>query len=262
MSEDHVLYAMQGHVATITLNRPDRLNALSRLMLEQLSQFLIHANEDPEVRVVILTGAGRGFCAGYDLKDEADGKGLRSSGVARLSLTNSAPPLALHNMDKPTICAVNGPAAGYGMDLALGCDMRIMSNTAKLAPAFTKIGVLPESGGTWMLPRLIGWAKACEFFMRGVPASAEESLALGLVNRVVEAENLTEETQKLAQEIAANAPLSIQATKKAMRLGMEQTFETNVQYVYSILMQLFQSNDFAEGARAFMERRPPDFKGN
>src|SRR5690348_5686916 len=112
MNEDHVLFAMQGHVATITLNRPDRLNALSPRMLEQLSEYLEHANEDPEVRVLILTGAGRGFCAGYDLKDEAEGKGLRSAGRLRLSLTNSAPPLALHNMDKPTICAVNGPAAG------------------------------------------------------------------------------------------------------------------------------------------------------
>jgi len=260
MDEAHAIYQVEDYVATITLNRPERLNALSPLMLSQLSEYLTQANNDPAVRVVILTGAGRGFCAGYDLKDEAEGKGLKSQSV-HFNLPANAPPLALHNLDKPTICAVNGPAAGYGMDLALGCDMRIMSREAKLAPAFTRMGVLPESGGTWMLPRMIGWAKACEVFMRGVPLSAEESLAQGLVNRVVEGQDLMSQTNKLAQEIAANAPLSIQATKKAMRLGLEQTFESNVQYTYTILMQLFQSQDFAEGARAFIERRPPHFEG-
>ncbi len=261
MNEEHVLYEVKNHVATLTLNRPDRLNALSQPMLALLSKYLIEANSDREVRVVVLTGAGRGFCAGYDLKDEAEGKGLRGTTAAHFNLPNDAPPLALHNLDKPTICALNGPAAGYGMDMALGCDMRLMSNTAKLAPAFTKIGVLPESGGTWMLPRMIGWAKACEVFFRGGPLSAEEALAYGLVNRVVAPEALLDETYTLAYEIAANAPLSIQATKKAMRMGLEQNFETNIQYTYTILLQLFQSQDFAEGARAFMERRPPNFEG-
>lgn len=259
MGEQHVLYEVNNHIVTLTLNRPDRLNALSPLMISQLSEYLGRAGEDPDVRVVVLTGAGRGFCAGYDLKDEAEGKGLKEA--VKFNLPGNAPPLALHNLDKPTIAAVNGPAAGYGMDLALGCDLRIMAKTAKLAPAFTRLGVLPESGGTWMLPRMIGWSKACEVFFRGTPLSAEESLALGLVNRVVEADRALEEACALASEIAANAPLSIQATKKAMRMGLEHGFETNVQYTYTILLQLFQSYDFGEGARAFMERRPPNFEG-
>lgn len=261
MNDDHVLYEVREHIATITLNRPDRLNALSIRMIQQLGDYLVAANEDREVRVVVLTGAGRGFCAGYDLKDEAEGKGLRQQAELSLILPASSPPLSLHNLDKPSICALNGPAAGYGMDLALGCDMRLMAQEAKLAPAFTRLGVLPESGGTWLLPRMIGWAKASEVFMRGGQFSPEECLALGLVNRVVEGQNLMTETYALAGEIASHAPLSIQATKRAMRMGLEQTFEANVQYVYGLLHQLFQSRDFAEGARAFIERRKPEFEG-
>jgi enoyl-CoA hydratase/carnithine racemase len=262
MSSDHVLYSKQDYIATITLNRPDRLNALSISMLDMLSRYLVDAARDNAVRVIVLTGAGRGFCAGYDLKDEADGKGLRSLiKDSPVSIPNDSPPLALHNLDKPVICAINGAAAGYGMDLTLGCDIRLISTTAKLAPAFSQLGVLPESGGTWLLPRIVGWAKASEIFLRGAPLSADEALAIGLVNRVVEPDRLLDETYMLAAEIASNAPLSIQATKRAMRLGLDQTFESNVQYVYAVLVQLFQSKDFEEGARAFMEKRKPRFEG-
>lgn len=259
---DHVLYKVEGNIATITLNRPERLNALSGTMIRQLSHYLQEADTDFKVRVVVLTGAGKGFCAGYDLKDEAEGKGLKSGDPRfKYRLNNDAPPLVLHAMDKPVLCAINGAAAGYGMDLTLGCDIRLMSSEAKLAPAFTKISVLPESGGTWLLPRMVGWAKASEIFFRGTPLNADEALSLGLVNRVATPDKLLEETYNMAGEIADNAPLSIQATKKAMRLGLEQTFETNVHYVFNVLMQLFQSEDFNEGARAFVERRKPEFKG-
>jgi enoyl-CoA hydratase/carnithine racemase len=215
------------------------------------------------VRVVILTGAGKGFCSGLDLKEAAAGQGIGGGvggAIQRFDLRN-APPTVLHNVDKPTICALNGAAAGYGMDLALGCDIRIAADTAKLAPAFARRGVLPESGGTWLLPRLVGWAKAAEIAFTGRTLLAEECLSLGLVNRVVPADLLAKETRALAEEIAANAPLAVQATKRMMRIGLDETFEANVHHVFLQLLPLFRSKDFQEGVAAFVERRAPKFEG-
>jgi enoyl-CoA hydratase/carnithine racemase len=252
-------YDVRDHVATLTLNRPERLNAISAVMLDGFSRALRAAHEDPEVRVIVLTGAGKGFCAGLDLKDEAAGQGLTSSGM-RFDL-GTAPPVVLHNLDKPVLCAINGAAAGYGLDLALGCDLRIAADDAKLAAVFTKRGVLPESGGSWLLPRLVGWARACEIAFRGLVLSAQEALALGLVNKVVPADALAAETARWAQEIAANAPLAVQATKRMMRLGLDETFEANVHHVFLQLLPLFASQDFREGMAAFLERRPARFTG-
>lgn len=262
---EDLLYEVEGGIATITLNRPDRLNAISFAMLESLSRALREADLDRGVRVIILTGAGRGFCAGLDLKDLAAGTGIGAAGggdlaSARFDLAG-APPIVLHNTDKPVICALNGAAAGYGMDLALGCDIRLASREAKLAAVFTKRGILPESGGAWLLPRLVGWAKAAEVAFRGLTLSAEEALQLGLVNHVVEPERLMPAAKEMAAEIAANAPLAVQATKRMMRLGLDETFEANVHHVFLQLLPLFRSKDFGEGVRAFMDRRPPLFEG-
>jgi enoyl-CoA hydratase/carnithine racemase len=260
---DEVLFSVEGHVATLTLNRPDRLNAISMPMLDRLSELLGSCDRDPDVRVIVLTGAGRGFCSGLDLKDLAAGKSIGSEGslgVARFDL-HGAPPIVLHGVDKPTVCALNGPAAGYGMDLALGCDMRIAATGAKLAASFTKRGVLPESGGTWLLPRLVGWARACEIAFTGRTLDASECLALGLVNRVVADELVQKEARAVAEEIAANAPLAVQATKRMMRLGLEESFEANVHHVFLQLLPLFRSEDFGEGLKAFLERRAPKFEG-
>jgi len=262
MSED-LLYAKDGAIATLTLNRPDRMNAITAAMLDALSEALVDADRDPAVRVIVLTGAGRGFCAGLDLKDVASGQNIGSDAgalPARFDLRN-APPIVLHQVDKPTVCALNGAAAGYGMDLALGCDIRIASERAKFAAAFAKRGVLPESGGTWLLPRLLGWARACEVAFTGRTLSAAECLELGLVNRVVPEELFAKEVRALAEEIAANAPLAVQATKRMMRLGLEESFESNVHQVYLQLLPLFRTRDFQEGVRAFLERRPPRFEG-
>ncbi|HYB13618.1 MAG TPA: enoyl-CoA hydratase-related protein [Myxococcota bacterium] len=259
---DELLFRREGAVATLTLNRPERLNAISQGMLEALSRHLVECNRDPSVRVVVLTGAGKGFCAGLDLKDVATGQGIGSGGLGaeRFDLRD-APPLVLHNLDKPTICALNGAAAGYGMDLALGCDIRIAAESAKLAPAFAKRGVLPESGGTWLLPRLVGWSRACEIAFTGRTLSAAECVSLGLVSRMVPDELLAKEVQVLAAEIAANAPLAVQATKRMMRLGQDETFEANVHHVFLQLLPLFRSRDFKEGVAAFIERRAPHFEG-
>ncbi|HBZ68717.1 MAG TPA: enoyl-CoA hydratase [Deltaproteobacteria bacterium] len=261
---DELLFTRDGAVATLTLNRPDRLNAISSGMLDALSRALVDCDRDPGVRVVVLTGAGKGFCAGLDLKDVAAGKGFGSAGeiadLGRFDLRD-APPIVLHNLDKPTICALNGAAAGYGMDLALGCDIRIAAARAKLAPAFAKRGVLPESGGTWLLPRLVGWSRACEIAFTGRTLPAEECLSLGLVSRVVPDELLAKEVHALAMEIAANAPLAVQATKRMMRLGQDETFEANVHHVFLQVLPLLRSRDFKEGVAAFAQGRAPKFEG-
>ncbi len=260
-----LLYEVSGGVATITLNRPDRLNAITGPMLESLSKVLRDSDVNREVRVIVITGAGRGFCAGLDLKDLAAGTGIgandgASLANARFDLAGS-PPIVLHTTDKPVICALNGPAAGYGLDMALGCDIRIASTVAKLAAVFTKRGILPESGGSWLLPRLIGWAKAAEVAFRGMTLSAEEALEMGLVNRVVEPDQLMAVTHEIAAEIAANAPLAVQATKRMMRLGLEETFEANVHHVFLQLLPLFQTEDFREGVPSFLQKRPAQFRG-
>jgi enoyl-CoA hydratase/carnithine racemase len=262
---DELRYEKDGPVATLTLNRPDRLNAITGPMLAAFSEALVDAGSDPAVRVVVVTGAGKGFCSGLDLKEAATGQGIGGSAGAGALVQpfdlRSAPPVVLHQLDKPTICALNGAAAGYGMDLALGCDIRIAADTAKLAPAFARRGVLPESGGTWLLPRLVGWAKAAEIAFTGRNLPADECLTLGLVNRVVPAELLAKEVRALAEEIAANAPLAVQATKRMMRMGLEESFEANVHHVFLQLLPLFRSKDFQEGVKAFVERRAPKFEG-
>ncbi|WP_088311165.1 enoyl-CoA hydratase/isomerase family protein [Novosphingobium sp. B 225] len=255
-------YTAHDHVATITLNRPERLNTISRAMLDELCAALTRANEDPEVRVVVLTGTGRAFCAGLDLNEAASGTGIGtgSSFAATLDLRNT-PPTVLHEIDKPVICALNGSAAGYGMDLALGCDIRIMAEDAKLAPAFVKRGVVPESGGTWFLPRMIGWAKASEIIFTGRTLSAAECLAEGLVNRTVPSAQVQAEAMHMAAEIAANAPLAVTSAKRMMRMGLEESFPTHVQHVYLQLLPLFASEDFQEGIKSFLEKRPAQFSG-
>lgn len=259
---DELLVDRSDHILTITLNRPDRLNAISGPMLSALSSTLQEANTDADIRVVVLTGAGRGFCAGLDLKDQAAGGGVAagSRGYRIFDLHNS-PPIVINRMDKPIICALNGAAAGYGMDLALGCDIRIASEQAKMGAVFAKRGVVPESGGTWYLPRLLGWAKAAEVAFLGDVLDAQRSLELGLVNRVVKHEDLMTETMKMATQIANNAPLAVQSTKRLMRLGQDETFEAAVDHIYLQFLPLFQSEDFKEGLSAFSERREAKFQG-
>jgi enoyl-CoA hydratase/carnithine racemase len=265
MSE--VLLDVADHVATITLNAPERMNTISGPMLHDLSARLLEADRSRDVRVIVLTGAGRAFCAGLDLSAQMGSPsgslgnlGSVDAGPAELELRD-APPVVLHNLDTPTIAALNGGAAGYGLDLALGCDIRIAAEGAKLNSGFAKRGILPESGGTWLLPRMVGYAKAAEIAFTGRTLMAKEALELGLVNRVVPDAELSAAARELAVEIAANAPLAVRAIKRMMRAGETETFEQNVHHVFLQLLPLLRTADFKEGVAAFMEKRTPSFEG-
>jgi len=253
-----------GHIATLKLNRPDRMNAISAEMLNALGSSLEEFDQDPQVRVVILTGEGRGFCSGLDLKDTVAGRGIGGSlsggGASHIS-TLALPTVTLNRIDVPVICAINGGAAGYGFDLALGCDLRLISDRAKLAPAFAKRGIVPESGGTWYLPRLIGWARSCEIGFLGDEITPERAMDLGLVNKVVAHDHLMAEAQEWADKIASNAPLAIRAMKRLFRHGLSEDFESHTHHVLMQLMLLFRSNDVGEGIKAFLEKREAKFTG-
>jgi len=262
-----VRYEVTDHVATITLDAPHRLNTISGAMLTDLSARLLDADRDRDVRCIVLTGAGRAFCAGLDLAAQMQGPRGSLGNLGSLDVApgeidlRDAPPIVLHQIDTPTIAALNGGAAGYGLDIALGCDIRIASATAKVNPGFAKRGILPESGGTWLLPRMVGYAKAAEIAFTGRTLSAAEAAALGLVNQVVDPEEFGAAVAAMASEICSNAPLAVRAIKRMMRAAETETFEQNVHHVFLQLLPLMRTDDFQEGVRAFMEKRTPEFTG-
>ncbi len=264
--EDPVLYEVADHVATITLNRPHRRNAISVRMLSRLSEAFTRADDSPDVRAIVLTGAGKGFCAGLDIKDAMAGTGIGGTGgggggATVLQNTRSLPTSILFEIDTPIIAAVNGAAAGYGLDLALGCDMRLLGESSRLLPGFAKRGVVPESGGTWYLPRLVGWAKAAEIGFLGRDLDAAAARDIGLANEVVPDDELVATAQAWAREIAGNAPLAIRAMKRLYRHGLTQDFPSHTHHVLLQTMQLFGTKDFFEGISSFAEGRDPEFKG-
>ena len=258
-----VLYDVEDHVATITLNRPERMNTISRVMLDTLTAYLSRAGDDPDVRAVVLTGAGRMFCAGLDLNRDAGGgsRGVMdpTRGPRTTIALHKTPPVVLNELDKPTICALNGSAAGYGFDIAMGCDIRVMSDKGKLAAAFTKRGIVPESGGTWLLPRILGWSKAAELIFTGRTLDAAASLEYGLVSSIHAPDAVAGAAARIAAEIAANAPLAVQASKRMMRYGLNEPFPQHVHDVFLQLNALMRTDDMKEGMSAFLQKRKPNW---
>lgn len=259
-----VLYDVDGHVATITLNRPQRRNAITMRMLGELTVALRRADDDADVRCVLVTGAGAGFCSGLDLKEAAGGGGIAgaASGTDAAALdVGELPTVVLQEMDTPILAVINGAAAGYGLDLAFGCDMRIIAASALLLPGFARRGVVPESGGTWYLPRLVGWSKACRITFLGRDLDAVEAHALGIVDEVVPDAELLDTAHAWAAEIAANAPLAITAMKRLFRDGLGEEFRPHTERVLAETFRLFGTEDFREGVTAFVEKREPRFTG-
>jgi enoyl-CoA hydratase/carnithine racemase len=261
MDEEHVLYEVKGHIALITLNRPEAKNAFSPEMIRLWREYLEKAKEDDRVRVIVVTGKGDTFCSGGDIRDMAEGK-LKSwdmkrflwDGVHRVVLT-------LEDLDKPVIAAINGAAMGAGMDMAIMCDIRVCSDKAKLAESYIMMGLIPGDGGAYFLPRLVGVSKALELLFTGEIISPEEALKLGIVNRVVTHDKLMDETVRLAEKIAAKPPLAIRMMKRAVYQGQTNTLRAHLDYISSQLSLLSETEDHIEAARSFLEKRKPVFKG-
>jgi enoyl-CoA hydratase/carnithine racemase len=256
---DDVLYECDGYVATITLHRPERLNAITTAMLDGLSAYLRRADDDRNVRAIVLTGAGRGFCSGLDLQQVAEPTpgAVGASGTVNI---NEHPPFVMRRIDTPVVCALNGPASGYGMDLALGCDFLIASEHATFVSPVRR-SLVPESGGTWLLPRLIGWQKACEVVLLARRLDAAEIERLGMANAVVAHDDLMPEARRWADEVASNPPLAVAAAKRVMRFGLDTTFEANAQHMMSELRFLMRTRDFQEGVQSFLEKRDAVYEG-
>ena len=262
MTEELIIVGEDSGIVTITLNRPERLNAFAGHMRRDLAEALEEAGSDPHVRVVVITGGGRAFCAGGDVHFMAElvergdsAEFQRILGAARRVI------LAIRQMTKPVIASIAGAASGAGFNLALACDLRIASNTATFSQSFVKLGFHPDWGGTYFLPRMVPANIACEMFFLGETIDADEALRLGLLNRVVAPEQLEVETRRLAERLRDGPAVSIAAAKHAVYASEHDNLEKMLSYEVEAQVRCFESEDGREGVRAFLEKRPPRFTG-
>ncbi len=253
-----VLYQKADRIATITLNRPDRLNAWGAGIRETLPEVLTDADADPEVACVILTGAGRAFCAGLDLKDEA-GKAQARSMVDWLG--SPKVPHIMLNSNKPFVAAIPGAAIGVGFELAMLCDYRIGSTMAKMGDRHVALGLVPDSGAVITLPKVVGWANACKILFTGEIFEAQELQEMGVLNELVEPEELQQKTRAFAERISANAPLATQMTKRLVRMAQQGDSAAILDYSYQVMGTMMQTEDAKEAIAAFQEKRTPKFTG-
>jgi len=268
MNYQTVLMEKKDNIALLTLNRPEKLNAISPEMTLEIVNVLDEIDEDPEVRVLVITGAGRGFCAGADVRGMAGGtqKGSGTAGGAeeiRQGLLHSSLKIIprIQKLQKPTIAMVNGAAVGAGCDLAFSCDLRTGTENTRFMNAFVRIGLFPGWGGTWLYPRVMGLGKALEYLYTGDFIEAEDAEKLGILNRLVSSDTLKEETMKLAQKIAAGPPIAIKLTKLQVYKGLNMDLETALQVAAASETITLTSEDHKKGVAAFKEKRRPEFEG-
>ena len=259
---EHVLVEVEDGVGTITLNRPDKLNSFAGKMRQEVADAVRTMAEHDDVRVLGITGAGRAFCAGADigymkdLTERRDTEAFRALVEAGRDVVTT-----VRNTAKPVIASVNGPAAGGGANLALSCDIRIASERASIGQTFNKIGLHPDWGGTYFLPRLVGPAKALELIMTGEMLDARKAERLGIFNRVVPAEDLAEATTTLARQLAAKPPMAMALAKQAIYRSDGQTLDAMLDVELDHQLRCFDSEDATEGLNAFLEKRQPMFRG-
>lgn len=260
MTHTHVLVDRADGIGTLTLNRPGKLNAFAGAMRHEIAEALLELENDPTVRVVVITGAGRGFCAGADVEYMAQLVEARDT-VAMAALVEAGRRVVMTIRDsaKPVIGSINGVAAGGGANLALACDLRIASDRARLGQTFNRIGLHPDWGGSYFLPRLVGQAKALELLWMADIVDAGECLRLGLFNRVVPHDTLAEETRKVARALAEKPALAISLTKRAVYQSLRRSLPEMLDYELEAQLRCFESGDAAEGIRAFVEKRAPVF---
>ena len=254
--------AIAAGVATIALNRPDKLNSFNEQMHAELRDALADAHDDAQVRCVLLTGRGRGFCAGQDLGDRAVGADGAPPDLGATLDRNWNPLIrALRTLPKPVVCAVNGVAAGAGASIALACDIVIAARGAKFVQAFCKIGLLPDSGGTWILPRLVGPARAAGLALLGDAVTAEQAAEWGLIWKCVDDAQLAAETEALARHLATQPTKGLAYIKRAMLASSTNTLDAQLALERDLQRELGRSDDYREGVAAFLAKRTPAFTG-
>jgi 2-(1,2-epoxy-1,2-dihydrophenyl)acetyl-CoA isomerase len=257
-----ILEMKHGEIATVVMNRPDRLNALNNELAIGLNDALTRIAEDSSVRVAVVTGAGRAFCSGGDLA--AIGKGRASGkteGLEPLLRAGMQAVLTMRVMPQPVIAAVNGPAAGAGMNIALAADIRIAAEEATFGQNFAKVGLFPDFGGTYFLPQLVGPSKAAELFYTGEMIDAKTALQLGIVNRVVPGAQLEAEVRAFAERIAQGPPLAIRAVKRDLFASGKKKLAEALEREVQEQIRCYLSEDCSEGISAFFEKRAPRFQG-
>lgn len=262
-----ILYDVQDRVATITLNRPERMNSFSDALLREWEDAIRRSADDDGVRAVILTGAGRAFCAGADLRVSAEEDTVlmqgRNAGERRNSLRYSVHrvPQALQYLDKPYIAAINGAAVGAGMDMASMADIRIASDQARFGMSYVNVGLIPGDGGAWLLPRLVGLQKALDLIWRGQIFDASTALEMGYLFRVVPHDSLMEETRAYVQELVEGPPVAIQLAKRLVYRSIDLSFPEALEAAQAAMTIVQSTEDSLEGPAAFREKRKPDFQG-
>jgi enoyl-CoA hydratase/carnithine racemase len=256
-----LLYEVKDRIATITLNRPDKLNAFTGPMIDAWARALAEAQADDQVHVVVVTGAGRAFCAGGDVARMGEGQPTALEHKNMLWEHIHRVPKTLETMDKPVIAMVNGLAVGAGMGMCLMCDVRIASDEARFSTGYVRVGLVPGDGDTYFLPRLVGPAKALELLWTADFIDAAEALRLGIVNRVVPAADLREATWAFARQLAEGPQVPIRMIKRLVYQSLRLDLRTHLDLVSSHMAIVRQTADHAEGVAAFKEKRPPKFRG-